>query len=110
MKAYSVTDRTECIYSTIVFAETAGQARAIAMGTDACEDVPFIDIWAKRVPKLDAFYKGRSELDWNNDEDRIAMVRYAGYSCAYEDDVSIDECKECPAHEWCDRYEDMIDA
>ena len=110
MKAYSVTDKRECLFSTIVFAETRGKARMLAQRTDACEDVDFTDILAHRVPALDDAYRGRSEMDWMDDTDRVLMVKYAGYHCSYEVDISEMKCKECPAFEWCDRAEEYREA
>lgn len=103
MKAYTVKDNYDPLFSTVVFAETAGKARAIAQHTDACEDLDFIDIRAIRVPALDRFYRGKPEMDWYNAEDRIAMVRFADYECSSEMDDP--ECESCPAKEWCGRYE-----
>lgn len=108
MKAWSVTDDEEYLYTTIVFAETRGQARVIARSTDACEDVDFIHIRALRRPQLDKYYRGEPEMDWNNDEDRIAMVKDGMY-CSYEVDLLPGECMACPAHKWCERYEDMVE-
>ena len=104
MKAYVVTDKNECVYSTIVFAETRGKAIVLAQSTDACEDVPFTEISAHRVPQMDKYYRGKSEMDWNNADDRIAMCKEAGFSCAAE--VGEPECKDCPAKNYCDRYQD----
>ena len=104
MKAYSVTDKWECTFSTIVFAKSHGQARAKALHTDACEGSEFCDISARRVPALDQFYRGRDEMDWCNDEDRITMVKYAGYSCSEE--IYDPECAYCPAAEFCGRAEE----
>lgn len=109
MKAYSVTDDQEYAYSTVVFAETRGQARMIAQHTDACEDVEFTHIRALRVPQLDKYYRGISEMDWKNDEDRIAMVRDANYSCSYEIWDEHLDCDNCPATQWCERYERIND-
>ena len=105
MKAYTVTDKREYMYSTVVFAETRGKAIALAMHTDACEDCEFTDILARRIPALDKYYRGRNEMDWFDAQDRIAMVRDGNYSCSYEVDVELKDCKECPAHECCERYE-----
>lgn len=106
MKAYSVSDRNgdEGI-SLVVFAETVGKAKAYAAGTDEFCDYGFTGIRANRVSALDRFYKGRPEMDWNNMEDRVAMVRYANFECSSE--VWHTECErgECPAQEWCGRYE-----
>lgn len=103
MKAYTVQDRRDPMYSTVVFAETPGKARAIAQHTDTCEDLDFTDIRALRKPALDQLYRGKPEMDWDNAGDRIAMVRLANYECSMEDDDP--GCEECPAKEWCGRYE-----
>lgn len=103
MKAYLVQDRWDPLFSTVVFAETAGKARALAQRTDVCEDLDFTDIRALREPALDSFYKGKWEMDWNNDEDRVAMVRFANFQCSLE--VEDPECYSCPAKDWCGRYE-----
>ena len=109
MKAWSVTDDEECLYATIVFAETRGKAKVIAQGTDACVDADFTHIRAIRVPQLDSYYRGKREMDWYDDNDRIAMVRYANMMCSYEVDIEKENCLSCPAHEWCGRYESMCD-
>lgn len=107
MKAYTVEDRYDPLFCTVVFAETRGKAKVIAQHTDACEDLDFTDIRAVRIPIFDKFYKGKSEMDWNDCEDRMILVRYGNYECSYEiDDVYL-ECDSCSAKEWCDRYERM---
>lgn len=103
MKAYIVQDRWDPLFATVVFAETAGKARAIARNTDACEDLDFIDISACRVPSLDLCYKGKEEMDWNDPEDRLDMVKLAGFECSRE--IWDPDCEPCPAKEWCGRYE-----
>lgn len=103
MKAYIVKDRWDPLFATVVFAETAGKARAIARNTDACEDLDFIDISACRVPSLDLCYKGKEEMDWNDPEDRLNMVKLAGFECSRE--IGDPDCEPCPAKEWCGRYE-----
>lgn len=55
MKAYLVKDKDE-FCATVVFAETVGKARALAMSTECCEDVDFCDIQVKRQPQLDKYY------------------------------------------------------
>ena len=40
-KAYIVDDRRYWDSATVVFAESAGQARSLALYTDACEDLDF---------------------------------------------------------------------
>lgn len=109
MKAYRVTDRTDPMYSTIVFAESNGKAKVLAQRTDACEDVEFVNISARRVPQLDDAYRGRWEMDWSDENDRIRMVRDAGYRCSYEVDLTEQECRECPAFEWCERGQRFVE-
>ena len=110
MKAYTASDRNGDIdYSIVVFAETAGQARAYVAQSEEFDGYSFTDIRVNRIKELDSFYKGKREMDWMNDEDRVAMVRYANYECGRE--VVHPECEhgECPAQQWCGRYEGMGD-
>lgn len=110
MKAWCVSDRNGDIdVSFIVFAETRGKAIASVDDDGAFDWCKFTDLRATRVPQLDSYYKGGRQMEWCNDEDRVAMVRYAGFRCSDEVGMSLDECKECPAHEWCDRYESMME-
>lgn len=110
MKAYAVSDRNcdGCTY--IVFAESRGKAISYALNycDDAFGDYTFTELWARRRPKLDQYYNGRKELEWFDMDDRVIMVRDAGFYCSYEIDVTIEECEKCPAHKWCDRYESMM--
>ena len=110
MKAWIGMDRNgDEGLAIVVFAETAGQAKAYtAMHENFC-DYGFTNIRVNRCKGLDQFYKGKKEMDWHDEEDRVAMVRYAGFSCTYE--LSMDECRclvppPCPARLWCDRFLD----
>lgn len=50
MKAYIIQDlKGYADYSTVVFAETSGKAKAIAIHTDSFEDYEFTEISARRV-------------------------------------------------------------
>lgn len=101
MKAYIANEAHNLFEgSIVVFAESAGKARAVALQSDAFEDYEFTEIRVKRCPQLDKCYRGLPEMDWYNMDDRIAMVRYADYCCDYGED-----CEECPAKEWCSEYE-----
>ena len=109
-KAYMVHDeKSDMDYSTVVFAETRGQAKVLAQRTDACEDAEYTDIRAIRIPELDSYYRGVPEMDWYNEEDQVALVRYGHMHCTYELDLSECPCSECNATEWCDRYEQTQD-
>lgn len=109
MKAYIAQEQIEYTSSTVVFAETPGKARAIAMRSDAMEwyDLSFTEIWVRRAPQMDKYYRGLPEMDWLDENDRIAMVKDAGFSCSYEFDIADLDCETCPAKEWCDRYESI---
>lgn len=105
MKAYRVTDEEACEnYATVVFAETRSQAKTEAMATDACEDARYIDIRATRIPELDKEYRGHTEMDWEDPQDRIALVK-CGWSC-HPDYWDPSDCERCPAADWCDLYQD----
>lgn len=101
MKAYIVQEQVEYL-ATVVFAETAGQAKSLALHTDACQDREFTEIRARREKQLDQYYDGSCwELDfWNNDTARLILVKELGWSCdpEYSD---IDECEECIAKDYC---------
>ena len=110
MKAWIVSDANgNTGYSFIVFAETRG--KAIKYAKDHCDGefdwYEWTEMRALRVPALDSYYKGRPMMEWNNKNDRVAMVRYAGFHCSYEIYVTTDECRKCHAHFWCDRFERM---
>lgn len=112
IKAYCVKD--ENAYEDgafIIFAETRGKAIQYALHhTDGAFDwSEWTDMRALREKQLDKYYKGKPMMDWSDPEDRIAMVKDAGFSCSEDYDVIEDECQECPAHEWCSRWESMHD-
>lgn len=89
--------------STVVFAESRGKAKSIAMSTEACEDVDFLNLEVYRLPHMDKYYKpGKAEMDWYDPEDRIALVKDASFHCEY---IELSECEQCPAREYCDKWE-----
>jgi hypothetical protein len=101
MKAWKVGIKDE-LCSTIVFAETAGKAKSLALSTDLCEDAEFIEIYCHRKPEADKAYKeGKRELDWYNDEDMLFMVKELGYRC-----LDPFECEECIAKDFCEEWEE----
>lgn len=108
MKAWLVREKDE-FCATVVFAETRGKARALAMHTEVCEDVDFIDIEVRRKPQMDKYYKeGKKEMDWFNSKDRIALVKDCGFRCS-DEAFDIENCEHCPAKEYCDYYEDYLE-
>lgn len=109
MKAWCIRD--EVAYEagcTVVFAETRGKAHALALNTDCCEDAEWNDVRVTRLPAMDCMYKpGKVEMDWYNAEDRIALVKECGWHCI-DEYYDSDDCKKCPAAEWCDYYQDWL--
>lgn len=108
IKAYSASDRNgDTGFSIVVFAKTSGKAKAYAAKSDLFDGYEFTDIRVNRKKELDRFYKGKFEMDWMDYDDRVAMVRYANYECSSE--VWNPECEkgECPAQQWCGRFERM---
>ena len=106
MKAWRAEDKYNSEgYSTVVFAETASKAKAIALYTDACEDANFTDIRVTRIKDLDGAYRGLSELDWEHPDDRIAMVKH-GWHCLYPNED--EKCTLCPASAFCDSYQEYL--
>ena len=101
MKAW-VVRKKEGFCATVVFAETRGKARALALSTDACEDAEFCDIEVRREPQLDKYYvEGKKEMEWENPKDRITLVKECGFTCEYTDWY----CEDCPANEYCEQYQ-----
>jgi len=110
MKAYVIhdlKDYADC--STVVFAETSGKAKAIAICTEAFEGCEFTEISARRVPALDKHYRGKKEMDWFDPDDRVAMVKEANFTCSYEFDIKDMRCESCPAKQWCERREEAAE-
>jgi hypothetical protein len=106
MKAWLAREK-DGFCATVVFAETRGKARALARCTDACEDSDFCDIEVHRLPKMDKYYKdGKTEMDWYNRKDRIALVKECGFQCA---EIEYADCDECSAKEFCDFYKDYAE-
>ena len=105
-KAYCVKDKWhDC--ATVIFAESAGKAKSIALSTECCCDSDFINLEVYRLPHIDKYYKsGKVEMDWYNPEDRIALVTEAGFHCHY---IELPECKQCPAREYCEDWQEYLE-
>lgn len=95
--------------ATVVFAETRGKAKVVAMNSDSLgDDVEFLDVEVQRIKELDQYYRGCDEMDWFFDDDRVAMVKIGGFSCD-PDYFDLDECETCSARSVCDRYKEYIE-
>lgn len=107
MKAWIVRKKNE-FCAEVVFAETRGKARAIAMSTDCCECAEFIDIEVHRMPQADKYYKnGKWHLDWEYPQDRIVLVKDCYFVCS-DDVFELEDCEFCSAKQYCDKYTDII--
>ena len=110
MKAYIGTDRNgDEGTAMVVFAETAGKAKAYIANTDTFYDYGYTGIRVRRSPMLDRFYEGKPEMDWLNPKHRMAMVRYADFECSQWMSDAECGCEECDAKKWCGRYDRMHD-
>lgn len=105
MKAWLVREKGE-FCAEVVFAETRGKARSLALHTDCCEDCDFTNIEVHRMKPADEHYReGKWHLDWENPKDRITLVKDCGFVCDY-DYFDLEDCELCSAKEYCDRYKD----
>ena len=105
MKAYQVSIKDQ-FYSTVVFAESRGKARALALSTDCCEDANFTDIEVRRLPIADSQYRGRREMDWENQKDRLFLVKNCGWHCDRDYIHYAEPCEDCIAKKYCEFYEE----
>lgn len=107
MKAWLVREKNE-FCATVVFSETRGKAKSMALSTECCEDADFCRIEVHREPQIDKYYvDGKREMDWDNPNDRIALVKECGFYCDI-DYFEPEDCVNCSAAEYCDRYKDYI--
>lgn len=110
MKAWSAIEDYEG-YEVIIFAETAGKAKAIAMTCSLFENCKFTEIKVRRCPKADKAYRGEEFLDFaNNETDTLFAVTELGWYCDNESFDPDGECRKCCANEHCDRYKDYKEA
>ena len=86
----------------IIFAETSGQAKSLALSCDFCEDAEFTDLEVRRAPYADKYYKpNKWHLDWDNPRDRVALVKDCGFVCGED---MTESCEECSASQYCDIF------
>ena len=99
MKAYKIFLDNFTPYSEIVFAESRGKAKYLALQyLDSCQDSTFTEIRVCRCPELDDKYYGKQILDWYDSIDRIFLVKEAHYVCEYP---LAEDCLICSAKEFC---------
>lgn len=96
IKAYRACEKDGDI-NTVVFAESANKAKTLACISDCFEGVDYIDIRVQRMPEADKLYKGMCEINWDDQDTRITLVRDFHWSC-YEPSW---ECDNCQAKQYC---------
>ena len=107
MKAWLVREKGE-FGATVVFAETRGKAKSYALRTEDFEAADYCELEVSRVKKMDKYYvEGKKRMDWLDSEDRIVLVKDAGFVC---DDTywEREDCNDCPAKEYCDKYQECL--
>ena len=94
--------------ATVIFTETREKAKSLALSTKACRGAKFCDIEVSRLPKADKYYKdGKTEMNWSNAEDRLALVKEFDFGCEYADLVV---CEACSAKDYCSAYKEETTA
>ena len=99
MKAWRIYDVNDNEYSNVVYADTATRAKAIGR---IWHDSEYINLRVNRIKSMDDLYRHEYVMDWDKDDDRLALVK-AGWHCDYT--VSIDECRACVGKEYCSIYD-----
>lgn len=105
MKAWKINNLYED-ETTVVFAETRGKAKVIAQRTDLCEDVDFTKIIIHRFKEADSQYRGHSEMDWFDRDDRMFLLSH-GWFCDWN--MEYDDCKDCEDKELCGRWQFIME-
>ena len=83
----------------VVFADTAGKAKADALYEDGFENETFTSLRVRRVSKLDGMENCEPKDNyWLNDDIRLILVRDYGWWC---EEPIMDDCSKCVAHEYC---------
>ena len=89
----------------IVFADTIGKAKSYFMKRDTVGYFNFCNVRPHRIKKLDYLDRPNGYvMNFLKDEDRLPMVRDAGFYC---NEVDRQLCEECCAKEWCSAYEEV---
>ena len=90
----------------VVFAETRGKAKTIALDVGTFDDADFCALEGHRVPEIDKYYTdGKRYMNWGNQKDRLALVKECGFSCV--DDCFGEFCEDCLSKDYCDRYDEF---
>lgn len=91
----------------VVFAETRSKARKYIKETEEFDYYDYIEIKPRRLGCIDYLDKPDGYvMDWNKQEDRLALVKDAGWYCV---DPRKESCEKCSAKEQCDSYLDLLE-
>ena len=107
MKAWLIheNDTESC---EVIFAETRGKAKSMALTTDTFSECDFCNLKVCRVRNIDKYYtNGKRCMDWDNQQDRLALVKECGFSCS--DECFGEFCEDCLSKDYCDRYDEYIE-
>ena len=103
-KAWVCSNECLDIMTEAVFADTRGKAKSYFKNMETFEDFEFCDLRPYRMQSLDHLNKPDGYvMNFLKDEDRLPMVRDAGFYCT---EVDRQLCEECCAKEWCSAYEE----
>ena len=102
MKAWTVHDDDE-YYATVVFAETRNKAKVEALLTDCCEGMEYKDVRPRRFKGADCRHRGKRELDWDDDSDRLFLIQH-GWGCEDPDEYL---CNSCVGRAECEKYKEL---
>lgn len=93
----------------VVFAETRGKAKSIALGTDTFSECDFCNLEVRRVANIDKYYtNGKRRMDWSNQQDRLVLVKEYDFSCC--DDCFGEFCEDCLSKDYCCRYDEYVES
>ena len=106
MKAWKIFCRADFYCRAVVFAETSGKAKSLAMRYEpSCEFLSFIELQAFRAPELDVWYHEKPFLDWDDPNDRnFALAN--GFKC---EDAYEPYCVDCFKKDKCEEYADYLE-
>ena len=107
MKAWKIRN-DDIEFCEVIFAETRGKAKAIALQTETFSECDFCNLKVCRVHNIDKYYTdGKRCMDWDNQQDRLALVKECGFSCS--DECFGEFCEDCLSKDYCDRYDEYIE-